>query len=97
MFVREVVRSRGRPSSRLVRSASAAASGRTPGLLALVRHGESEYNRQDRFTGLKDPNLTAAGIEESVNAGRVLRRHGFKCDVAFTSKLKRAQQSMSSS
>jgi 2,3-bisphosphoglycerate-dependent phosphoglycerate mutase len=62
--------------------------------LVLIRHGESEFNKQDRFTGLKNPDLTPRGIKEAINAGHTLRQRGFHCDSAYTSKLKRAQQSL---
>ncbi|WP_162129462.1 2,3-bisphosphoglycerate-dependent phosphoglycerate mutase [Methylorubrum extorquens] len=60
----------------------------------LVRHGESEFNKQDRFTGLKDPPLTSNGVREAIEVGRTLQASGFHYDVAFTSELKRAQQSL---
>jgi 2,3-bisphosphoglycerate-dependent phosphoglycerate mutase len=63
--------------------------------LVLIRHGESEFNKQDRFTGLKNPPLTATGIQEAITVGRTLRARGVGFDVAFTSKLKRAQQTLS--
>lgn len=94
-FVVEVIRSRKerkRPS--LKGSREAVSSNSEPGTLVLVRHGESEFNRQDRFTGLKNPPLTSTGVQEAVAAGRTLHARGFSCDVAFTSKLKRAQQSL---
>lgn len=75
-------------------SSLTAPTDRSAGLLVLVRHGESEFNKQDRFTGLKNPNLTQLGIEEAIDAGRALQRQDFRCDIAFTSKLKRAQQSL---
>jgi 2,3-bisphosphoglycerate-dependent phosphoglycerate mutase len=64
------------------------------GLLVLVRHGESEFNKQDRFTGLKNPELTSVGVEEAMNVGQTLRQRAFRCDIAFTSKLRRAEQSL---
>lgn len=94
-FVREVIRSRSnRKSGRTTSAPSSTPIERGSGILVLARHGESEFNREDRFTGLKNPNLTPVGIEESISVGRVLRRRGFRCDVAFTSRLKRAQQSL---
>ena len=56
----------------------------------LLRHGESEWNRENRFTGWKDVDLSPAGIEEAHRAGRTLLDSGFTFDVAFTSVLKRA-------
>lgn len=58
--------------------------------LVLVRHGESVWNRDNRFTGWVDVDLTDKGREEARSAGRLLREGGFTFDVAFTSKLKRA-------
>lgn len=58
--------------------------------LVLLRHGESEWNRQLRFTGWQDPDLTVAGEEESRRAGRVLRTHGIVPTVVHTSRLRRA-------
>lgn len=92
-IITEVIRSRKRrsiPSS----ASNTISSSRGGGFLALVRHGESEFNNQDRFTGLKNPNLTANGVREAIDAGRTLQANGFHCDVAFTSKLKRARQSL---
>jgi 2,3-bisphosphoglycerate-dependent phosphoglycerate mutase len=58
--------------------------------LVLLRHGESIWNRENRFTGWTDVGLTEKGIAEAVAAGRLLKDAGFICDVAFTSVLKRA-------
>jgi len=58
--------------------------------LVLLRHGESDWNRENRFTGWTDVDLSARGIEEARAAGRLLREHGFAFDLAFTSVLKRA-------
>lgn len=63
-------------------------------LLVLVRHGESEWNRLNLFTGWKDPDLTAKGIAEASAAGRRLRSEGLAFDIAFTSKLTRAQRTL---
>jgi 2,3-bisphosphoglycerate-dependent phosphoglycerate mutase len=62
------------------------------GLLVLVRHGQSEWNLKNLFTGWRDPPLTEQGIIESHEAGKKLRALGLKFDIAFTSDLKRAQQ-----
>jgi 2,3-bisphosphoglycerate-dependent phosphoglycerate mutase len=58
--------------------------------LVLLRHGESTWNRENRFTGWTDVDLTEQGIAEARRAGRVLREEGFRFDVAYTSVLKRA-------
>jgi 2,3-bisphosphoglycerate-dependent phosphoglycerate mutase len=58
--------------------------------LVLLRHGESDWNRENRFTGWTDVDLSVRGIEEARAAGRLLRAQGFAFDVAFTSVLKRA-------
>ncbi|WP_114947457.1 2,3-bisphosphoglycerate-dependent phosphoglycerate mutase [Microvirga calopogonii] len=60
-------------------------------LLVLARHGQSEWNLKNLFTGWKDPGLTDLGIEEARNAGRRLKEMGVQFDVAFTSDLSRAQ------
>ncbi|MGB5092165.1 MAG: 2,3-bisphosphoglycerate-dependent phosphoglycerate mutase [Parvibaculum sp.] len=61
-------------------------------LLVLVRHGQSEWNEKNLFTGWRDPDLTAKGREEAVEAGRAMKTHGLQFDIAFTSKLTRAQE-----
>ncbi|TMH38097.1 MAG: 2,3-diphosphoglycerate-dependent phosphoglycerate mutase, partial [Betaproteobacteria bacterium] len=58
--------------------------------LVLLRHGESVWNRENRFTGWTDVDLSPQGIDEAKSAGRVLRERGFSFDVAYTSVLKRA-------
>jgi 2,3-bisphosphoglycerate-dependent phosphoglycerate mutase len=58
--------------------------------LVLLRHGESVWNRENRFTGWTDVDLTAQGVEEARAAGRLLKAGGFAFDLAFTSVLKRA-------
>jgi|SRR5271169_4486423 len=58
--------------------------------LVLVRHGESTWNKENRFTGWTDVDLSEKGIQEARQAGRLLRELGFVFDVAFTSVLKRA-------
>ena len=62
------------------------------GKLILVRHGQSEWNKLNLFTGWKDPDLTEQGIDEANEAGRVLSEKGFKFDIAFTSVLQRAEK-----
>jgi len=58
--------------------------------LVLLRHGESTWNKENRFTGWTDVDLSDKGREEAVEGGRVLLREGFVFDVAFTSVLRRA-------
>ncbi|EJF90369.1 2,3-bisphosphoglycerate-dependent phosphoglycerate mutase [Bartonella tamiae] len=60
-------------------------------ILVLVRHGQSEWNLKNLFTGWKDPGLTEKGHEEAVTAGQKLKAAGLKFDIAYTSALKRAQ------
>ena len=60
-------------------------------LLVLVRHGQSEWNLKNLFTGWRDVGLTEQGIAEAHAAGRRLKAKGFKFDIAFTSALSRAQ------
>lgn len=61
------------------------------GTLVLVRHGQSEWNLKNLFTGWRDPGLTEKGHEEAIAAGRKLKAKGLKFDIAFTSVLSRAQ------
>src|SRR3979490_556365 len=63
-------------------------------LLVLVRHGQSEWNLKNLFTGWKDPDLTEQGIAEAKEAGRKLKAQGLSFDIAFTSVLKRAQHTL---
>jgi len=58
--------------------------------VVLLRHGESVWNKENRFTGWTDVDLTPKGVEEARSAGRLLRDQGFVFDVAYTSVLKRA-------
>ncbi|HDQ08333.1 MAG TPA: 2,3-diphosphoglycerate-dependent phosphoglycerate mutase [Methanoculleus sp.] len=58
--------------------------------LVLIRHGESEWNKENRFTGWKDVDLSEKGRKEATTAGEVLAEKGFSFDVAYTSCLKRA-------
>jgi 2,3-bisphosphoglycerate-dependent phosphoglycerate mutase len=66
----------------------------TDRLLVLVRHGESEWNKKNLFTGWRDVDLTEKGIEEARAGGRKLKAQGLRFDVAFTSALKRAQRTL---
>lgn len=63
----------------------------TERLLVLVRHGQSDWNLKNLFTGWKDPDLTDQGVAEAKDAGRKLKVQGLSFDIAFTSVLKRAQ------
>jgi 2,3-bisphosphoglycerate-dependent phosphoglycerate mutase len=63
-------------------------------LLVLVRHGQSEWNLKNLFTGWRDVDLTEKGIEEARNAGRKLKAQGITFNVTFTSALKRAQRTL---
>jgi 2,3-bisphosphoglycerate-dependent phosphoglycerate mutase len=58
--------------------------------LVLLRHGESTWNKENRFTGWTDVDLSDAGREEALKAGRLLKDDGYEFDVAYTSVLKRA-------
>src|SRR5918996_4315498 len=58
--------------------------------LVLLRHGESDWNRENRFTGWTDVDLSPAGIAEAHAAGKLLKREGYAFELAFTSVLKRA-------
>src|SRR3954465_11390127 len=63
-------------------------------LLVLVRHGQSEWNLKNLFTGWKDPGLTELGVKEARTAGERLKAKGLTFDVAFTSALVRAQATL---
>ena len=63
-------------------------------LLVLVRHGQSEWNLKNLFTGWKDPGLTELGVKEARTAGERLKAKGLGFDVAFTSALVRAQETL---
>jgi 2,3-bisphosphoglycerate-dependent phosphoglycerate mutase len=63
-------------------------------VLVLVRHGQSEWNAKNLFTGWKDPDLTQKGVDEAMDAGRKLKAAGHKFDLAYTSELIRAQRTL---
>ena len=63
-----------------------------PCYLVLVRHGQSEWNKKNLFTGWKDPKLTPKGVEEAIKAGDELKRSGYSFDKMYTSELFRAQE-----
>ena len=62
--------------------------------LVLVRHGQSQWNLENRFTGWTDVELSEQGIKEAKEAGKVLKEKGFEFDVAYTSVLKRANDTL---
>lgn len=62
--------------------------------LVLIRHGESTWNLENRFTGWTDVDLTATGIEQAKQAGQLLKAEGYEFDVAYTSVLKRATRTL---
>ena len=66
----------------------------TDRLLVLVRHGQSDWNLKNLFTGWRDVDLTDKGVAEAREAGRKLKAQGIKFDVAFTSALIRAQRTL---
>jgi 2,3-bisphosphoglycerate-dependent phosphoglycerate mutase len=62
--------------------------------LVLLRHGESQWNLENRFTGWTDVDLTPKGIQEAISAGKVLKEKGFTFDIAYASVLKRALRTL---
>ncbi|MCR4369026.1 MAG: 2,3-bisphosphoglycerate-dependent phosphoglycerate mutase, partial [archaeon] len=58
--------------------------------LVLLRHGQSKWNLENRFTGWKDIDLSEKGVQECINAGKILKEKGYTFDVVYTSYLKRA-------
>jgi 2,3-bisphosphoglycerate-dependent phosphoglycerate mutase len=62
--------------------------------LVLVRHGESSWNLENRFTGWTDVDLTPTGVAQAKEAGRLLKAEGYEFDVAYTSVLKRATRTL---
>lgn len=62
--------------------------------LVFLRHGESQWNKENRFTGWTDVDLSERGIEEAHTAGKLLKEEGYIFDVAFTSVLKRATRTL---
>ena len=61
-------------------------------ILVLVRHGQSQWNKENLFTGWKDPDLTDKGVDEAINAGKKIKQTNISFDLHFTSKLQRAQK-----
>lgn len=64
-------------------------------VLVLVRHGQSEWNQRNLFTGWRDPDLTKQGVAEAERAGQLLKAQGISFDVAFSSVLLRAKRTLS--
>ena len=62
--------------------------------LVLVRHGQSDWNLKNLFTGWRDPDLTEQGVREAHDAGRKLKASGLRVDAAYTSNLSRAQKTL---
>jgi len=62
--------------------------------VVLIRHGESVWNKENRFTGWTDVDLTENGVQEAVKAGKLLKEKGFKFEMAYTSFLKRANKTL---
>ena len=62
--------------------------------VVLLRHGESTWNKENRFTGWTDVDLNEKGIAEAKASGRILREEGYDFDIAFTSVLKRALRTL---
>lgn len=62
--------------------------------LVLVRHGESVWNKENRFTGWTDVDLSERGVNEAHEAGKVLKENGFNFDITYTSYLKRANKTL---
>jgi len=58
--------------------------------VVLIRHGESLWNQENRFTGWTDVDLTKKGMLDALNAGRILKKHNYNFDAGFTSVLKRS-------
>ena len=63
-----------------------------PCYLVLIRHGQSEWNKKNLFTGWKDPKLTPKGVDEAIKAGDELKGSGYSFDKMYTSELFRAQE-----
>lgn len=62
--------------------------------VVLIRHAQSQWNAENRFTGWANPPLTEAGLEEARQAARLLKEHDYHFDVAYSSRLLRAQQTL---
>ena len=62
--------------------------------VVLIRHAQSQWNKQNRFTGWADPPLTEAGVAEALRAGDILRHHAYQFDRAYSSCLQRATHTL---
>ena len=62
--------------------------------IVLIRHGESQWNKENRFTGWTNVDLSEKGLQEALDAGKALKEAGFKFDIAYTSYLKRAVKTL---
>ncbi|WP_455223125.1 2,3-bisphosphoglycerate-dependent phosphoglycerate mutase [Kaarinaea lacus] len=62
--------------------------------VVLIRHAQSQWNLENRFTGWENPPLAAAGLDEAKQAAQLLQQHGYRFDIAFSSRLLRAQQTL---
>ena len=62
--------------------------------LVLVRHGQSMWNLENRFTGWTDVELSENGIKEAIRAGKLLKKKGYTFDIAYTSYLKKSKKNM---
>jgi len=62
--------------------------------IVFLRHGESTWNKENRFTGWTDVDLTPLGVEEAIAAGQLLKEKGYRFDLAYTSVLKRANKTL---
>jgi len=63
-------------------------------VLVLVRHGQSEWNKRNLFTGWRNPGLTPLGVREAMRAGQLLKERGLHFDIAYTSLLRRARRTL---
>ena len=62
--------------------------------IVLIRHGQSKWNLENKFTGWKDIDLSENGVNEAIEAGRLIKKHALIFDVAFASVLQRAKKTM---
>ena len=62
--------------------------------IVLIRHGESQWNKENRFTGWTNVDLSEKGLQEALEAGKALKEKGFTFDIAYTSYLKRAVKTL---